>query len=69
MERAGDVETDRAEGGAEMNEEQDDAATYPTCKRPAEPAHICPFKSEINDDEETLCTCCPECTQECAWDI
>ena len=32
-------------------------------------AHTCPFAEEINDDHESLCNCCDECTQECAWDI
>jgi len=31
--------------------------------------HPCPYRSEINDDDETLCTCCDNCTQECADDI
>jgi hypothetical protein len=31
--------------------------------------HVCPFRWEINDDDETLCTCCDDCTQECADDI
>ena len=30
--------------------------------------HACPFKSEINNDD-TECTCCNECTHECAMDI
>ena len=42
----------------------------PKCKKnPATDSHICPYKQDINDDEETLCTCCDECRQECAWDI
>lgn len=28
--------------------------------------HTCPYKSEINDDDESLCTCCDDCAQECA---
>ena len=31
--------------------------------------HSCPFAEEINDDYRELCTCCPFCTQECAWEI
>ena len=31
--------------------------------------HICPYKSEINDDDEDTCTCCPECEHECAQSI
>ena len=31
--------------------------------------HTCPFKSEINDDEETKCNCCEACTHDCLWDV
>lgn len=31
--------------------------------------HPCPFDCEINDDHESLCTCCEICQQECADDI
>lgn len=31
--------------------------------------HTCPFKVEINDDSETLCSCCESCTHECAMEI
>ena len=36
---------------------------------PAQEPHTCPFAVEINDDETSLCTCCKECTHECAMDI
>lgn len=39
------------------------------CKNPRAEAHTCPFKREINNDNETLCTCCPDCQQECSDDI
>lgn len=38
-------------------------------KNPAEVPHSCPFQAEINDDSETLCTCCDDCAHECAMDI
>lgn len=31
--------------------------------------HSCPYKADINDDPDTLCTCCSECANECAMDI
>jgi hypothetical protein len=31
--------------------------------------HVCPYASEINNDDETLCTCCEKCEQQCADDI
>ena len=41
----------------------------PTCgKNPASEPHPCPYKSEINGNEEE-CTCCPDCAEECARDI
>lgn len=30
--------------------------------------HPCPFAQEINDDD-TMCTCCEACTNDCADDI
>lgn len=35
----------------------------------AEEAHPCPFAEEINDDSETLCSCCDDCANDCAMDI
>ena len=31
--------------------------------------HPCPYRQDIFDDSETLCTCCPTCQQNCADDI
>ena len=31
--------------------------------------HPCPFAADVYDDKEYLCTCCEECTYECAQDI
>ena len=31
--------------------------------------HLCPYKMEINDDHESTCNCCDECTSECAMDV
>jgi len=30
--------------------------------------HICPFKADIHGDEETLCLCCEDCTEQCWMD-
>lgn len=38
-------------------------------KNPTQEEHICPFMQDVNDDSETLCSCCEECTQNCADDI
>ena len=38
-------------------------------KNPASEPHPCPYAEEIDDDHTTLCTCCDECTEECAMDI
>jgi hypothetical protein len=39
------------------------------CINDAIEPHTCPFAEEINDDGETLCRCCDDCTHECAMDI
>jgi hypothetical protein len=39
------------------------------CGNEATEGHVCPYAAEINDDTETLCKCCDECVDECAWDI
>lgn len=31
--------------------------------------HTCPYKVEINDDSETLCTCCEHCIGVCSDEI
>ena len=38
-------------------------------KSAALPLHICPFKSEIHDDDETTCNCCEDCQYECRMSI
>jgi hypothetical protein len=38
-------------------------------ENPADDEHTCPFAEEINDDYESLCTCCPDCTRNCADNI
>jgi hypothetical protein len=40
------------------------------CGGPGNPPHSCPFQEEINDNfDKNYCTCCDECTHECAMDI
>jgi len=39
-----------------------------TCDEWQEP-HPCPFDEEVDGDSETLCNCCPVCTEECADQI
>lgn len=49
------------------------AAIASKCERCGKEAgrepHSCPYKSEINDDSETLCTCCWDCQVECSDNI
>ncbi len=42
----------------------------PKCRRKgtAKP-HPCPFKVDVNNDNETLCHCCPDCQHACAREI
>ena len=39
------------------------------CGNLATPPHQCPYSVEINDDFESLCTCCEDCQQNCMDDI
>ena len=32
---------------------------------PGTDLHPCPYKTEINDDHDTLCNCCTVCEREC----
>jgi hypothetical protein len=38
-------------------------------KNPAVDPHICPYAADVNNDNESECTCCDECAHECAMDI
>lgn len=40
-----------------------------SCKNAPVEEHTCPYAEDINGDHETLCTCCEDCTRECADDI
>lgn len=31
--------------------------------------HSCPYRADINNDPDSLCTCCADCEHECAMDI
>lgn len=37
------------------------------CENEACELHTCPFKSDINNDDETLCNCCDSCKRSC-WE-
>lgn len=39
------------------------------CSGFAPPLHRCPYEVDINDNPDTLCNCCEDCTQECADNI
>lgn len=34
----------------------------------ASDSHLCPMRQELDDDQETECTCCEECEQQCRED-
>ncbi len=40
-----------------------------TCKEKVYALHLCTYKEDVNDDNESECRCCPYCTQECCDDI
>lgn len=31
--------------------------------------HACPFREDVDDDSETLCTCCALCESDCAASV
>lgn len=49
--------------------EQEKCQNEPRCRNDAESPHPCPYAEEIYDDSESLCTCCNECSHECAMDV
>lgn len=51
------------------NEKMSEKCKYGNCKNPTDYMHSCPFAEEINDNYEEQCTCCDDCTYECAMDI
>lgn len=52
-------------GGKDMSEQE---AIHGCGHEQTEP-HTCPYAEDVNNDSETLCTCCDACAQECAYDI
>jgi hypothetical protein len=47
----------------------DDGQEVCYCDGRASILHTCPFAEEINNDSESLCNCCDDCTHECAQNI
>ena len=39
------------------------------CGNLAKEMHTCPFRSDVNNDNEFLCNCCKECKYQSAMDI
>jgi len=64
------VKTDEIEAVTKTNGKCPCESDWPTRKHgPAQEPHPCPYRADIYDDEETMCTCCEECVCECAMDI
>lgn len=42
---------------------------YEGCLGPEKEEHMCPFKQDIEGDEESLCNCCDSCRQICVSEI
>jgi len=40
-----------------------------TCDEREWEAHECPFAADVWNDHDSECTCCPNCTDQCAADI
>jgi hypothetical protein len=48
----------------------DSNASYTRCSNlKSRSLHGCPYAEEIGEDFETKCSCCDDCTGECAMDI
>ena len=43
--------------------------SYDRCEHAPLPPHPCPLLQELDNDSDTLCSCCAKCTRECAEDI
>lgn len=41
----------------------------PRCSAEGVDLHVCPYASEINNDDESLCNCCDGCAYQCGRDI
>jgi len=52
--------------GTDRVEEED---TCEGCGAPAEPPHTCPYSSDVDGDNESLCNCCTSCQNGCAQEI
>ena len=53
----------------DTNEDPGYDPTLCKCGEDANPSHMCPYKTEMFGDYETLCNCCDECTNQCGYDI
>ena len=31
--------------------------------------HRCPYRAEMNNDDEPFCNCCEDCTTECGYEV
>ncbi len=49
-----------------MSEDEEDKKC--TCAEETED-HTCPYQEEINEDYESMCSCCEECEYQCSMDI
>jgi len=52
-----------------MNEKCENCLKYKEECKGEQELHTCPFRSEINDDDETLCNCCDYQMDKCANDV
>lgn len=40
-----------------------------TCLEGGAAEHVCPYDEDVHNDPDSVCACCPACTQECINDI
>lgn len=39
------------------------------CGKVTEGCHTCPYNEDINDDYDSLCNCCDDCSYQCIMNI
>lgn len=39
------------------------------CKHEPLDLHVCPYAADVENDTESLCDCCEDCTDACAADV
>jgi hypothetical protein len=53
-----------------MPNPKDEKITCPRCRSDeGEEDHTCPYKSDLDGDYHSMCNCCEQCQEGCAWEL